>query len=289
MINRNSHFIPDSFPITTGIIDAHFRNVLLTHIIGNYSKISRTPLFLAIQGAPGEGKTFQTLQICYEHNVKVCYYSGAELSGNYERDSIVELSEDYTRACNYYNNGEYCAIIIDDFHLSPASTKDGVSTTVNSQLLTGYLMNLCDKVKSSQIESIPIILLGNTFKNVYQPLKRDGRMDFFSWSAPLELKKKIVEKLFRENLSLTDTHKLGDFVETYQNMPISFFSEIKNDLDKNIIRGLIERLGWQDIRTYINNHNQRQNLRIKLFQLYELAEDRKKSTFMASEGGEWEL
>lgn len=289
MVKRNSHFITNSCCISTGIVDSNFRNAVLSHIIGNYSRISQTPLFLAIHGSPGEGKTFQTLQVCHEHNVKVCYFSGAELSGNYERDSILELSEDYTRACNYYNEGEYCAIIIDDFHLSPASIKDGVGTTVNSQLLTGFLMNLCDKAKSSQIDSIPIILLGNTFKNVYEPLKRDGRMNFYFWAAPLELKKQIVDKLFRQYLSFSDCIQLGKFVEAYQNMPISFFTEVKNDIDKSIITALIEKLKYGDIGTYINNLDNKQDLRIKLSQLYHLAEDRKNAAVMSSAGGEWEL
>lgn len=180
---RNSHFINDTLESSECIIDQSFSDTLLTHIIGNYDDSVQTPLFLAIQGNPGEGKTFQTLNICKKHHIKICYYSGAELSGNYEKDSIIELSEDYTRACNYYNDGEYCVIVIDDFHLSPASAKNGVGTTINSQLLIGYLMNLCDKSKSKQIESIPVILLGNTFKDVYDPLKRDGRMDFFHWEC----------------------------------------------------------------------------------------------------------
>lgn len=286
---RNSHFIEDFPSERTSIIDPAFRNVVLTHIIGNYNNLAQSPLFLAIHGAPGEGKTFQTLQICHEHHVKVCYFSGSELSGNYERDSILEFSEDYTRACNYYNDGEYCVIIIDDFHLSPASTKEGVGTTVNSQLLTGYLMNLCDKAKCSQIDRIPIILLGNTFKNVYAPLKRDGRMNFYHWTAPLELKKRIVEKIFSGNLSYADCKQLGKFVETYQDMPVSFFTEIKNDIDRNEINILINRLGKCDIRTYVDNFHQKDNTRIKISQLYAVAECRKKSISISNDGIEWEL
>ena len=289
IVKRNSHFIDNSFSVTTGIIDPQFRNVVLTHIIGNYSSTVQMPLFLAIHGSPGEGKTFQTLQICHEHNIRVCYYSGSELSGNYERDSIIELSEDYKRACNYYNDGEYCVIIIDDFHLSPASTKKGIGTTVNSQLLTGYLMNLCDKAKSSQVPSIPIILLGNTFKNIYDPLKRDGRMDFYHWIPPLNLKKQILIKLFKEYLSFPDYIKLSKFIEDYKNYPISFFSEIRNDIVKNIIGDVVNELGHQDIEKYIAISQQKQNMKIKISQLYEFAENRVKATSLSNKGDEWEI
>lgn len=275
IVKRKSHFIQDFVFSEACIIDNSFRKVIIEHIVGNYSDSIQSPLFLAIYGDPGEGKTFQTLQICHEHHLNICYYSGAELSGNYERDSILEFSDDYIRACNYCDEGEYCVIIIDDFHLSPASTRSGVSTTVNSQLLTGYLMNLCDKAKSSQINSIPIILLGNTFENVYEPLKRDGRMNFFHWIAPLDMKKQIVRDLFKNYLSLGDVWMIDNFVEKYQNMPISFFAEIKNDLDKCSICSLIDKLGVSDVETYIKNF-QIFKKQTSLLELSQLAEHRTK-------------
>lgn len=286
---RNSHFINDTLESSECIIDQSFSDTLLTHIIGNYDNSVQAPLFLAIQGNPGEGKTFQTLNVCKKHHIKICYYSGAELSGNYEKDSIIELSEDYTRACNYYNDGEYCAIVIDDFHLSPASTKNGVGTTINSQLLTGYLMNLCDKVKSNQIESIPIILLGNTFKDVYDPLKRDGRMDFFHWEAPYELKKQIVECIFRDYISFFDRFRLENFVDKYKDQPVSFFTEIKNDIDKNHIKSSLNQLQHEDIRTFIFKRNSQKTKQISISKLFELAEQRISNKIYSREGVEWQL
>lgn len=286
---RNSHFINDTLESPDCIIDQSFSDTLLTHIIGNYDNSVQAPLFLAIQGDPGEGKTFQTLNICKKYHIKICYYSGAELSGNYEKDSIIELSEDYTRACNYYNDGEYCAIIIDDFHLSPASTKNGVGTTINSQLLTGYLMNLCDKAKSNQIERIPIILLGNTFKDVYEPLKRDGRMDFFHWEAPYELKKQIVESILRDYIWFFDRFRLENFVDKYKDQPVSFFTEIKNDIDKNHIKSSLNQLQHEDIRTFILNRNSQKAKQISISKLFEFAEQRISNKTYSREGAEWQL
>ena len=286
---RNSHFINDMFELTECMIDRSFSDRVLTHIIGNYDSNIQSPLFLAIQGNPGEGKTFQTLNICKKHQIKICYYSGAELSGNYEKDSIIELSEDYTRACNYYNDGEYSVIIIDDFHLSPASTKNGVGTTINSQLLTGYLMNLCDKAKSKQIESIPIILLGNTFKDVYDPLKRDGRMDFFHWETPYQLKRQIVENIFQEYISFIESRKLKGFVDKYKEQPISFFAEIKNDIDKSYKKDSIEQFQHEDIKNLIYHCNSLTKRRISISKLFEFAEQRILGKVYQEEGEEWQL
>ena len=162
------------------VIDQTFKNVVLTHITGNYMKNINIPLFLAIQGYPGEGKTFQTLKICSESGVKICYISGSELSGNYEMLNII---------------------------------KD-ISNI-------GFLMNLCDKAKNIEQYRTPIILIGNSFKEVYEPLKRDGRMDFFTWKASLSQKCEIAHNLFNELLPKKERVKIQSFVEKYKEQPHS--------------------------------------------------------------------
>lgn len=289
-IRSTNHFID-----TTGstddiaIINADFKIKILTHIIGNYSDSINTPLFLAIHGNSGEGKTFNTLRVCEEQGLKICYFSGAELSGNYERDSILDFEENYTRACNYYQNNEYSVIIIDDFHLSVASTRDGVGTTINSQLLTGYLMNLCDKAKSGQCPQIPIILLANTFVNVYEPLKRDGRMDFYYWESPLALKLQVAEELFSQYLSKKEWCSINEFVRENQDMPISFFTEIKNDIDKLIIGDLIRTNKKSNIEDCVNKLSNIKSKPMKIDHLEKIAEKRRASMIEAKEGSRWVL
>lgn len=279
MQRRVNHFIDDDeFDLKRekAIIDDDFRKTVLTHIIANYNKAMKMPLFLAIYGSPGEGKTFQTMRICREHGIKICYFSGAELSGNYERDSILDIEENYKRACNYYYGEEQipCVILIDDFHLSPASTKEGMGTTVNSQLLTGFLMNLCDKARNTPEYRIPIILLGNTFQDVYDPLKRDGRMDFYEWKTPNKLKKDIIHNLFSDCLNMYELAHLRDFIDIYIDKPVSFFAEIRNDIEKRKIRECIDNTGKGDIQTYINRYLKNAKKGVKVGDIYALAEER---------------
>ncbi len=286
MQRRIDHFIDDedlNLSSELAIIDSEFRKVVLTHIIANYNPTLKMPMFLAIYGKPGEGKTFQTLRICREHGIKICYFSGSELSGNYERDSILDIDDNYKRACNYYYSDEKmpCVIVIDDFHLSPASTKAGVGTTVNSQILTGFLMNLCDRARNTPDYRIPIILLGNTFENVYDPLKRDGRMDFYHWKAPRELKEKIILNLFFDCLKKRDLKQLQNFIDTYIDKPVSFFSEIKNDIEKKAIKSHIDAMGRQDIHMYLKACLNNQKREIGIEDIYLIADERIK----ASENG----
>lgn len=287
---RTNHFIEVlAEKDEVAVISNEFRNTVLTHIIGNYSNNMDVPLFLAIHGKPGEGKTFQTFHICLAHNLKICYFSGAELSGNYERDSILDFEENYKRACNYLDSNEYSVIIVDDFHLSPASTREGVGTTINSQLLTGFLMNLCDKTKNGQCQRIPIILLGNTFANVYEPLKRDGRMDFFYWESTIEIKKKVVIELLSPYVSRFDRNKLNALVEEYKDMPVSFFTEIKNDIDKKKAWSIINQNEDLNIEKFINIFNNSKLTSLTILQLFELAATRKESLKLSNIGGEWIL
>lgn len=274
-----NHFINDSeLENFDGIalVDKQFKQTVLTHIIANYNPSLKMPLFLAIYGNPGEGKTFQTMQICREFGIKVCYFSGAELSGNYERDSIIDIEDNYRRACNYYYGDEKipCVIIIDDFHLSPASTKSSIGTTVNSQLLTGFLMNLCDKARNTPNFRVPIILLGNTFENVYEPLKRDGRMDFFHWKTSDELKRKIINNLFNDCLSKKDLSKLDFFIESYKDKSISFFAELKNDIAKKEIMKNINSNKNMNINEYLYKCNLSKDNKIAIDDLFALADKR---------------
>lgn len=275
--NRKNYFI-DSFKDNEdekAIIDSTFRSVVLTHIVGNYMKNVNMPLFLAIQGNPGEGKTFQTLNICKQSGVKVCYISGAELSGNYEKDSILDLQDNYIRASNFYiSKHEPCVIIIDDFHLSPASTKNGVGTTINSQILTGYLMNLCDRAKNTNEDRVPIILIGNSFKDIYEPLKRDGRMDFFTWEAPIKQKYKISYSLFNNMLSKKDLTYITNFVNEFKEQPVAFFKELKNDILKEKIRYICCKKDKVNVIKCIDEFNQINSYNVDIRSLYELANKR---------------
>lgn len=260
------------------VIDQTFKNVVLTHITGNYMKNINIPLFLAIQGYPGEGKTFQTLKICSESGVKICYISGSELSGNYEKDSILDLEENYIRACNYFVSENIpCVIIIDDFHLSPASIKSGVGITINSQILIGFLMNLCDKAKNIEQYRTPIILIGNSFKEVYEPLKRDGRMDFFTWKASLSQKCEIAHNLFNELLPKKERVQIQSFVEKYKEQPLSFFKEVKNDIVKEKINIYFNDNNNIDLKKCIIDLENITICKINIKELYNLAEKRLKN------------
>lgn len=139
-------------------------------------------------------------------------------------------------------------------------------------------MNLCDKARNTPNYRIPIILLGNTFENVYDPLKRDGRMDFYHWKAPRELKEKIILNLFSDCLKRRDLKQLQDFINTYIDKSISFFSEIKNDIEKRAIKNYIDSMGRQDIHMYLKACSNPQKREIGIMDIYSIANERIKAS-----------
>lgn len=229
--------------LDTIFIDKEFEERVLTHIIANSLQRSIAPCFLAIEGNMGEGKTVQTINTCFKHGVHVYYFSGSQLAGNLERDSVKELEDTYNYLENNSKDEVFNVIIVDDFHLSVASCEENVSRTVNSQLLTGYLMNLADATKTLSGKRTPIILIANDFQQLYLPLTRDGRMDLFKWEPDENKKRSIICQVYKEILSEGISHEFEEFVTEYIKEPIAFFCEVKNDIFV------------QEIKKYLKNGN----------------------------------
>lgn len=234
-----------------------FENIVISHILGNYVKNSPFPLYLAIHGPKGEGKTFQTLRTCVKYEIAIYYISGAELCGSYEKDSIISIEKNLDDAIRDYREKRTLSVfIIDDFHLSIASVDAGVSKTVNSQILTGWLMNLADRAKAGSSSRIPFIFLGNDFANLYPPLTRDGRMDFYEWTPAKEIKEKIICRHFEDYITKKDqTEKFLELISAYVEQPVSFFAELKKDLLKNLISKRIVEMDIKDPVDLLNGLN----------------------------------
>ena len=126
--------------------------------------------------------------------------------------------------------------------MSNASIDNDVKRTINSVLLTGYLMNLTQHSHDSQI---PIIVTGNDFSHVYAPLLRSGRADVFVWSPSDQEKQDIVYNLFKDffNISYVDFH---NFYCQFSSACIADFVQLRNDYRKRILQESIEKLGCLD-------------------------------------------
>ena len=144
----------DKFYSTMHVLP-RFETKILTHVISVYLQDKDTylsPVFLVVEGNAGEGKTTQSIASCIQHGITTIYVSASQLSGSHEHDSIDVMENIYKKALELRKNGEKVALIIDDFHLSNANIDENIKKTINSSLLTGYLMNnsLLEKAKEIQ-------------------------------------------------------------------------------------------------------------------------------------------
>lgn len=216
-----------SFIKTSNVFE---RNVL-THIVSLYlpdNHYFQAPMFLAIEGRAGEGKTTQTIATCSQHGIYIIYVSASELSGAHEKDSINVMKKLYSAAINLRNSGKVVAILIDDFHMGNATTDENVKRTINSNLLTGYLMNLAEN--NNKIK-IPIILTGNDFSKTYAPLLRSGRADKFEWNPDYEEKKEIVKTIFNRFANISE-QEFNELFDKYAHHSVSDFYQLINEYRK---------------------------------------------------------
>jgi hypothetical protein len=193
---------------------------------------------LAIQGAPGEGKSYQAREALARIGAYVVPISGAAISGPHEGDAVNVLLSAYRFASALrVDDRRLAVLLIDDFDLSVAATRENRTYTVNSQLVTGTLMNLADDPihYATKYARVPIILTGNNFQDLHLPLTRHGRMTFFEWMPNEKERLQVIQAMLANLLPRREQARLGEFLMFVRDEPLSFVSAIKDDLINRLI------------------------------------------------------
>ncbi|HHZ06999.1 MAG TPA: AAA family ATPase [Clostridiales bacterium] len=252
-----------------------FSREVLLHVISLYlpnNTFFVPPMFLAIEGEPGEGKTVQTIATCIQHGIDILYISASQLSGAQEGDSIEIMDKIYAAALAMRQSTKRVALLIDDFHLGSAIYDKNVTCSINSNLLTGYLMNLADDNTKAKV---PIILTGNDYSKVYAPLLRSGRADKFIWAPGYEEKKLIIKNIFSTFVQ-EDSDEFDKFFDKYSSGNVADFSQLKNDYRKFVMNKFIGGMTIFDnesLETISENLN-KYNKKVDYVILEELAQRR---------------
>ncbi len=88
---------------------------LICHAIASYLDENdeyKPPIYLAIQGPPGEGKTAQSIAACTQKGLDVIYVSASSLSGSHENEAREKFQKIYDYALQM--SRERMAVIVID-------------------------------------------------------------------------------------------------------------------------------------------------------------------------------
>jgi ATP-dependent 26S proteasome regulatory subunit len=236
-----THFLRERPKI---VISPRYRQVISLHVLKNMLKQVKVqvPLLLGVHGPSGEGKTFQLEYILRNMGVKRYLISGGQLESEEAGESAHIVRSTYLKAGDAIRSGEYSAtvMLINDIDtgLSPSG---GADYTPHQKAVFGELMHLVDyptNVEGKDTERVPVIITGNDFTKLYEPLMRAGRMTAFEWIPNMEERVEILTNIYPELSDEECTRlilELNRACEAYlpasmKVLPVAFFAHLRSSL-----------------------------------------------------------
>jgi hypothetical protein len=244
--------------VTPVYISPRFHQVVALHVLKNMlvNIEAQVPLLLGIHGPTGEGKTFQIENALKAMGVKRFLISGGQLDNSIAGESAHIVRATYIRASESLRGGEcsLAAVLINDIDTGLGSWGESVQYTVNQLTVFGELMHLVDypnAVEGHETLRVPIIITGNDFTKLYEPLVRAGRMTAFEWMPTLEERVELVNAIFPELTPeevLKLIHELNQrvTVRSYGHatvLPVAFYAHLRSNLLDEDLWGLVSRSG----------------------------------------------
>lgn len=236
-------------------IPERFRNTLVRHIIKNLMQnpAYHSSLILGIHGPSGYGKTYQCELILREIQAKAFLISGGQLESHAAGEPAQIVRQAYINASRSIEKGEskVAVVLINDIDTGLGNWGDLVQYTINRQTVFGELMHLVDyptAVEGRQTRRIPIIITGNDFTKLYEPLVRAGRMTAFEWNPTKEEKVKILQGIYPElqfhecDQLVSELEKEASSKRSYS-LSIAFFSYLRSTFIDDVLDTEIQAMG----------------------------------------------
>ena len=168
------------------------------------------PLVLGVWGPKGAGKSYN-LELCLRAlNATSVIMSAGELEDSLAGVPGRTIRERYRSASRAASNaGVLSCLVINDVDAGAGAFKS-TQNTVNSQMVVGTLMNICDhpdrvcvgteayRADAKPLRRVPIVVTANDLSVLYAPLLRDGRMDKFLWAPNAEELVDVVSSVFAD-------------------------------------------------------------------------------------------
>jgi SpoVK/Ycf46/Vps4 family AAA+-type ATPase len=226
-------------------ISERFNQVVVLHVLKNNLRKTdvQVPLLLGIHGPTGEGKTFQCEHILKKMGVKRFLISGGQLDNPVAGQPAELIRKTYLKAGESIRGGEVslAVMLVNDVDTGLGSWGDTARFTTNQQTVFGELMHLVDyptSVENKETLRIPIVITGNDFTKLYEPLVRAGRMTAFEWIPNIDERVEIVSSIFKEltkdeirQLILDLNEQLaGELPDPARYLSIAYYSHLRSTL-----------------------------------------------------------
>jgi SpoVK/Ycf46/Vps4 family AAA+-type ATPase len=251
--------------ITEYYIPERFCDVVALHIAKNFAHLPKVqvPLLLGIHGPKGQGKSFMLEEILKSLGANSILIGAGELESPDagEPGRLIRLR--YREAAELIKiRGKVAVLVIHDIDAGAGRWSGMTQYTVNTQLVNATLMAIADNPTNVQLPGsydrtplprIPIIVTGNDFSKLYDPLTRDGRMNKFFWNPTHEEKVAILQSLFSEDrLSLRDIEQL---LNCFPKQSIDFFAAIRSRAYDDQILMKIKGWGLENLNRHLVNYD----------------------------------
>merc|ERR1719316_2370042 len=206
---RKMNNIEGAYYICPDFLDKVALHMAKNHMMAHFPRM-KAPLMLGIWGGKGQGKSFHVELALKKMGVEPVVVSAGELESELAGQCAREIRNRYREASESARvRGAMGCLIINDIDAGAGTFKD-TQMTVNTQMVMGTLMNICDDPNSVAVESIfgnrknhvnrcPIIVTGNDFSKLYAPLLRDGRMEKYMWQPSEDDIVNILLQMFKED------------------------------------------------------------------------------------------
>lgn len=226
-------------------ISKRFQRVIVLHMLKNMLKQVEVqiPLLLGIYGPSGEGKTVQVEHILKTMGVKRFLLSGGQMDRSSQGLSSGLVRSTYIQASEAIRSGacSMAVLLINDIDTGLGGWGEAAKFTINQISVFADLMHLVDypnSVEGKETVRVPIIITGNDFTKLYEPLVRAGRMTAFEWVPTFEERAEIVEFIFPE-LTKEECNSLVETVnqayrvaehDLSKQLSIAFYSHLRSTL-----------------------------------------------------------
>jgi hypothetical protein len=197
------------------------------------------PLFLALDGAPGTGKTFSLLETLKRAKVATVTLSGADLESNEAGRPAALVRRAYLTASAAVAAGKAAAVVLDDLDAALGRWDDATTYTVNNQLICAELMHLADSptlVDNRTVRRVPVILTCNNLNRLYAPLRRPGRMQVHPWRLTPGERVEVVQGIFHG----FDPNAVIELLVACPRCPVAFFADLRRRAEEDGVRAAVQ-------------------------------------------------